>query len=125
MVIDNIVKMFADRGGFFIETISTEEAYPSSLYGPLAGDKPVSESDVTYGVRGDRGYESRLIDKPSRQVNQLTVIAGPDGEGHSCVLYTAYGGPCAPKEPLTPGITPEELVESKEFWEEHALAIGD
>lgn len=43
---------------------------------------------------------------------------------HACVLYTAYGGPQAPREPGDPSIKSwEELVASREFWSQHALLV--
>lgn len=78
--------------------------------------------------------------KPAARV--ITVIAGPhkvtcgcklsgrrdciECEGHGdvneTVLYTAYGGPCAPREPGDPNIKSwDELLESRKFWAEHAL----
>lgn len=49
----------------------------------------------------------------------LSVIAGPY-QGVTA-LFTAYGGPIAPREPLDPNIPPSELVASVRFWKKHAL----
>jgi len=52
----------------------------------------------------------------------VTIIAGPH-EGHSCILYTAYGGPAAPREAADPYIESEEEREaSRAFWAVHALS---
>ena len=54
----------------------------------------------------------------------MTVVAGPH-DGHPCVLYTAYGGPIAPREPWDPALTDTlgiDLAASLTFWREHALS---
>lgn len=118
----HVLKLFADRDSFFVETVELPEelgTVPCGLYGPAMGDDPVAESEVTYAVRGERKGESRLCDRPTRQVRQLSVIAGPDGDT-PCVLYTAFGGPVSPREPFD---APEDQVaDSQAFWAEHALS---
>jgi hypothetical protein len=59
----------------------------------------VPEDSVTYVARGERTWKSRTVtlDKP-RSSRLVTVIAGPH-DGEPCVLFTAYGGPTAPREP--------------------------
>jgi len=125
--IEFLLGKFADKSGFFIESFDLPSSFSplqSALYGPLAGDEPVDESCVTYAKRGERDGESRLIDQPLRDTRTVTVIAGPNGDD-ACVLYTAYGGPCAPQEPTDPAIAddPEKLATSKAFWSQHALSI--
>jgi hypothetical protein len=128
-VINLIRERFADRAGFFIETFELPEPAedPSrfvvrcDLYGPRVGDPPVVASAVTWSPRPPREYASRMIDAPARLTRVLTVIAGPHGN-EPCVLYTAFGGPLAPKEPLDPTLKPEEQESSAAFWAEHALA---
>jgi len=94
----------------------------SALYGPLAGDEPVAEGDVHYAVRGSRKGKSRLVNRPTRQTNQMVVVCGPH-DGFDCILYTAYGGPKgAPKEPWDCAEGPEREAAEK-FWSEHALAL--
>jgi hypothetical protein len=40
-----------------------------------------------------------------------------------CVLFTAYGGPAAPREPGDSSIASwEELTQSRRFWAQHALS---
>ena len=121
-----LLEKFADRDGFFIETIELPESLgtvPCGLHGPVMGDEPVPESEVTYAKRGDRNGESRLVNRPTRPVRQVTVIAGPHGEG-KCVLYTAFGGPLANPEPFDEkaNVDPKTLRDCKEFWSEHALS---
>ena len=113
---------FADRDAFFIETITLPRelgTVPCGLYGPVMGDSTIREDEVTYARRGERAWNSRLIDLPPRQQHEVTVIAGPH-DGHSCVLFTAFGGPLAPQEPGDPGCKDPEA--SAAFWREHALA---
>jgi hypothetical protein len=151
---------------------------PCGLHGPLVGGTPIVEADVTYAKRGTREWTSRLIDRAPQAVRTVTVIAGPheekcwhcDGSGgigewkaripcgtcdhgkvkHACILYTCYGGPCAPQEPgdlkaqknaveaqrlglsdltdehktLTAkrDALREKLTASRAFWSEHALS---
>ena len=78
--IDHIMKLFGDRPGFFIETFTLPPelgTVPCGLYGPIVGDPPIGEDEVTYTPRGDRAWSSRLIDLPPRQQHEVTVIAGP------------------------------------------------
>ena len=90
---------------------------PCGLYGPAMGDEPVPEAEVLYVVRGARAGGSRLVDRPARQVREVTIIAGPH-DGHEWVLFTAFGGPAAPKEPFEDG-------GDADFWGEHALSGED
>jgi hypothetical protein len=117
-----LLERFADREAFFIETITLPAGLGTvacGLYGPLAGDAAIREDEVTYARRGDRTWDSRLVDLPPRQQHAVTVIAGPH-DGHACVLYTAFGGPAAPQEPGDPGC--KDPAASTAFWREHALA---
>lgn len=118
-----ILSHFADRTEFFVETVELPpdlSALPCGLHGPVIGDAPVVESEVTYGKRGDRSYNSRLVDRPARPSRLMTVVAG-FYEG-AMVLYTAYGGPAAPREVMSPGLTRSDVVESESFWSQHALS---
>jgi len=119
-----IMDRFGDREGFFIESFTLPEelgTIASALYGPTAGDAPIHEGDVFYKVRGSRNGQSRMIDAPPREQRRVTVIAGPH-EG-ATVLYTAYGGPLAPREPFDVLNEPDEVQrESNTFWAEHALS---
>jgi hypothetical protein len=62
---------------------------------------------TTEGVRlerrGSREWPSRVVDRPMRWTRQCTAVVGPH-EGEEHVLYTAYGGPSAPREPGDPSI---------------------
>lgn len=162
----HLLERFADREAFFIETteLPTElGAAPCDLFGPLVGDEPVPESEVTYMARGARAWKSRTIAVAyPRTSRKVTVIAGPHDEAcdpahhwpkqcilcegigkvhHACILFTAYGGPLAPREPgdleseieHVRGLAPSpghftlladldrKLAASRAFWSEHAL----
>jgi hypothetical protein len=124
--VEYLVERFADRTSFFIESFELPAelaGLSSALYGPLAGDPPVDEADVVYAVRGERSSPSRLVRLGARTSRVVTVIAGPGDDG-GIVLYTAYGGPAAPREPGDPSIAgnAEALEESRAFWAQHALA---
>jgi hypothetical protein len=120
-----VLEQFGSRDEFFIETLTLPEALgtvPCGLHGPLMGDDPVPETEVRYAARGDRIGESRLCKRPVRPTDQLTIIAGPH-DGERCVLYTAFGGPVAPREPFDPGLEDNgERDKSLAFWAEHALS---
>jgi len=100
---------------------------PCGLYGPLMGDAPISDGpDITHAVRGERAGPSRLIDGalfPPRPTRLVTLIAGPHGD-EPWVLYTAFGGPVAPREPWDASLDDAGRAESEAFWAEHALS-GD
>jgi hypothetical protein len=122
-----VLETFADRSGFFIETVELPVelgGLSCGLYGPLMGDESVPEGEVVYKPRGGREGASRLCPREPRRVRRVTVIAGPH-EDLDCVLYTVYGGPCAPKEPTDPTLKDEEREASEAFWKEHALAYTE
>jgi len=122
--VDWLLNQFADKNEFFIDTVELpEELAPlqSGIHGPIVGDDPVPESEVHYACRGDRPGESRLCSRPERPTQLVTVIAGPH-DGQDCVLFTAYGGPCAPREPTDPDVPAEEKAACEEFWASHALS---
>ena len=117
-----LFQRFADRSGFFIETVELPEelgTIPCGLYGPLKGDAPIGDAETFRQQRGARQWQSRMIDRPLRPTRKVTVIAGPH-DGLPCVLYTAYGGPAAPQEPDDPGC--KDVEAARAFWRTHALA---
>ena len=119
-----VLEFFGDRSGFFRETITLPAELgqvPCGLHGPLMGDDPVPDSECIMESRGKRGNLSRMCDRPTRMVSELTVIAGPH-EGHDCYLFTTFGGPVTPKEPTDPTIKDSEKEESEKVWAEHALS---
>lgn len=123
--VEYIMSRFRDRKTFFTETLDLSVVglgtVPCALHGPIMDDRPIGEDDVVYLKREGREGTARLVDREPRMVTTLTVIAGPDGD-ELCVLYTAFGGPKAPKEVDDPAMTIDEIKESKAFWAEHALS---
>jgi hypothetical protein len=120
--VTHVLRLFADRSAFCIETIDLPETLgtvPCGLYGPLVGDEPVLDAEVTLATRGTRAYPSRLVDRPARPTRTVTVIAGPH-DGHPCVVFTMFGGPLAPQEPDDPGC--KDPAASRAFWAQHALS---
>jgi len=117
-----IRERFGDRTAFFLETVELPEglpAVPCNLHGPATGSDPVLEAEVFYEVRGARKGPSRMCARPPIQVRTLTVIGGPH-EGR-CILFTAYGGPCAPREPWDETLDSTGYGEAVDFWGRHAL----
>lgn len=115
---------YLGRDGFFIDTTELPAHLPRlqcHLHGPAMGDPPVSQHESFLARRKGRGNESRVCNRSPRKTDFITVIAGPD-KGDSCVLYTAYGGPSAPKE-VDGSMHPEsaQYAASKKFWSQHAL----
>lgn len=95
---------------------------PCGLHGPRAGDHdPVEEDEVTYAVRGSRTGESRLCARAPKQTRKVSLIAG-EHEGEPWVLFTAFGGPVAPREPFELAEGSEERAASEAFWAKHALS---
>lgn len=116
-----LLKQFADVHAFRIAavTLPTELGQVTcALYGPVMGDPP--QTDVRMGHRGERAWESRLVALPPRPTSTVTVIMGPH-EGYPCVLYTAFGGPLAPREPGDPSC--DDSPVSLAFWSTHALSV--
>lgn len=121
-----ILARFGEREGFFLETVDLPPELgplPCGLHGPVMGDPPIAHAEAAHVARAHRAWPSRVVDRPYRPSRKLTVIGGPDDDG-STVLYTAYGGPSAPRELLDPGLAgdPAALAESWAFWAEHALS---
>lgn len=123
--LEYILRRFGEREGFFIETVELPPqlaSLPCGLYGPSMGDDPISDADVAMVTRGTRPNPSRLVYRAPRPSRQMTVIAGPH-EGET-ILYTAFGGPAAPREPGDPSLEGDALAESRAFWATHALSAG-
>jgi hypothetical protein len=101
---------------------------PCALHGPIMGQPPVRDDEVTMRPRGPRPWPSRLVGRPAQWTNRVTAVVGPHTVGtqeHPMFLYTVYGGPEAPREPGSPGLAGQHLQEAVEFWSVHALAAGD
>jgi hypothetical protein len=114
-----------EENTFVCEVLTIPEglgAIPSALYGPTAGDKPVSEENVVYKIRNGRDDLSRMIDKPQRLAHNICVI-GLVGK----VAFTLYGTQSdtpALREPWDESLSTErEIEEAQKFWSEHALSL--
>lgn len=120
-----VLDRYRDRDAFFIETVELPQslaALECGLYGPIMGDSPIAEADVVWQPRAGRQLSSRLVRLPPRPTRLLTIVAGPH-EAFSCLLYTSFGGPAAPRELGDPALTGIELEAARGFWLEHALAL--
>ena len=108
--------------GFFLTTVEIPVEFgdlSNSLHGPASGDAPVAENDVTYVQRSADRPLSRMVARPVRATRLLTVIGI---QGESPVVFTAYGGPAAEREPGDPSLSADEKAASAAFWAEHALS---
>ena len=118
--IDHVMAQFAERSGFFIETVTLPLALgvvPCGLHGPAVGDPPVPDAECAHAPRNGRAWSSRLCERPARPTSLVTIIAGPH-EGEQ-IVYTMFGGPPAPQEVGDPGCA--NVATSTAFWAEHAL----
>jgi hypothetical protein len=114
-----IAEKYADRKAFFIDSFNIPEDEPPVSCALLDS---VPEHLVFYRQRAGRKTWTRLCALPPRKSSIVTVIAGPSGD-EPCVLYTAYGGPLAPREPGDADIrTAEDAAASFVFWRTHALS---
>jgi hypothetical protein len=123
-LVSYLLQTFGERDGFFIDNLVIPREFDPvacGLHGPIVGDAPIPEDECSHQVRGNRKYTSRICERPSRTTRAMTVIAGPHGK-HSCILYTVFGGPLAPKEPGDPSLEDKNREESIRFWKEHALS---
>jgi hypothetical protein len=94
---------------------------PCALVGPIMGDPPVT--DAFMRRRPGREGDSRMVRAPLRDVRTATIIAGQ--HAGRVIMYTAFGGPLAPREPWDPALTTDDAREtSAAFWAVHALATG-
>ena len=118
---------FGAVDSFTIESVELPEHLEDlmcGLHGPATGDAPVTEDEIHLAVRGDRPGPSRLVNRAPKPTRLLTVIIGPAEDEDDVILYTAFGGPLAPREPFDEALQsdPEALAASKAFWAQHALS---
>lgn len=120
-----------DLKEFTILTITVGgDLLPCKLHGPITGEEVVLEEECRMVRRGTREWESRMCDRPPVLTDQVTIIVGPyanvdDGPGYEeIILFTAYPGPLAPREPGDPSIQDDEglILKSQDFWAHHALS---
>lgn len=114
--------------GFFARTFELPPGAPdllNSLYGPASGDAPVGEEEVLRRHRSPDRPLSRMVRRPSRPTRLLTVIGIAPMTGEEAVIYTAYGGPMASREPGDASLVlgSPEHQEAVAFWATHALAL--
>lgn len=89
---------------------------------PCALHSGVPEGEAFYEVRGDRNGKSRMCRRENYMTRVITLVTGHH-DGQDGVLFTAYGGPEAKREPWdVPDGTPERC-ESESFWSTHALGV--
>lgn len=93
---------------------------PCALRGPASGDAPIADAAVYWRTRGNRAGASRMVAMDQVASSKIVIIGGMH-EG-AFILYTAYAGPLAPREPFDAGLTDEQKAESVAFWAQHALA---
>lgn len=120
-----VLAAFGERDRFFLETVELPAdlpGLPCDLHGPAMGDAPVPDAECRSEVRGTRAGPSRICDREPRTTRTLTAIGGVhNGE---CILFTAFGGPAAPREPWDPSLTGSAFAESVDFWAAHALSVS-
>lgn len=119
-----ITALFEEAGdGFLLKTVTLPEGCPdlmSGIHGPIVGDERVPYTEVHWARRGDRKGLSRLCNRPSRSTPLMTVIGVREGE--RVKVFTAYGGPAAPREITDHSMPPEAAEEAIAFWSMHALS---
>lgn len=115
-----------EGAGFFAKTFLLPDAFAdlsNALHGPACGDPPVPEAEVFYAQRSPDRPPSRLCKRAPRKSRLLTVIGIRAAAGGASLIFTAYGGPMAAREPGDPNLTtPEEIEEARAFWAAHALS---
>lgn len=118
------VQEIAPGEGFFIANVALPEGVTllSALYGPTAGDPPVTELEVHYAKRTPDRPFSRLVSRPHRPCSRMTILGM--NRGGAVHVITAYGGPSvSPPEVGDMGFTSaEEYQRAFAFWRDHALA---
>jgi hypothetical protein len=103
---------------FAIVTVTLSHGFVDcDLRGPVVGDAPILEADVSYAVRPGvsyRDWESRITPMDPTRTNKVTVLASAEG------IITMFGGPLAPQENGDP--SKHDAEASKAFWATHALS---
>jgi len=93
------------------------------LHGPAMGDVAVSRDEITMLKRGDADDQFRwpdpIVERPTRSVDYVQII-GIRAEEDLILVFTVYGGPLAPQNPLDPNNP--DVPGSEKFWGEHALS---
>lgn len=112
-----------------VETVELPRSFakvPCALQGPAVGGLPVLDDEACLETRNGRPGPSRLCGRLPGRTWTITLVYGPYSASPDAavetVLYTAYGGPQAPREPWDTSMSPEERAESVAFWAVHALS---
>lgn len=115
--------------GVVVATFTVPAGMPelfSALRGPCVGDRPIGSEEVFYRIRGNREGSSRLCYWPPKVTREITAVMGrmtkPGPHHGEAVLFTAYPGPQAPREPWDTTMTERQKEESVAFWAKHALS---
>ena len=119
---------FGNREAFFLETVEVPAEIAEGLdylHGPTKGDTEIPESECFYAQRNGRAGNTRFTTREPRKTNKLTVIGGPEKGYDGCILYTAFWGERAMREPFDPDIAgnAEQIAASTAFWATHALSL--
>lgn len=122
-----VATLFPCAPGFFLHTFTLPEGAPdalNALHGPACGDAPVLDSECSMEQRTADRPPSRLCSRPKRPTRLVTIIGETGYNLEDTVIYTAYGGPCAEREPGDPSMmdNPEAQAAAAAFWSEHALS---
>jgi len=82
------------------------------------------DGDIVWARRANRASYSRFIrNRPAIPTPFISItLAKPNDVW---LVYTAYFGTPAPKEPTDPRIHDAEREESLVFWKSHALILGE
>jgi len=115
--------------GFFARTFTLPEGVGdllNGLYGPASGDLPIPDGEVHMAQRTADRPLSRMVARPARATRLITVVGVAPEAGGEAVIFTAYGGPLAAREPGDSSLAPgsAEHGEAVAFWATHALASG-
>lgn len=111
--------------GFFIHQIFMPidlGTVPCAIYGPIMGDSPILDSEVFMKQRSADRPPDRMINKPMRREYYVQVIGIWSDKDEDRKIFTCYGGPLAPQNPLDPNLVPEAKRDSEAFWAQHALS---
>jgi hypothetical protein len=85
---------------------------------------PADEGDIVWARRVNRVAYSRFIrGRPAIPTRLVSITLAKPSD--VWLVYTAYFGTPAPKEPTDPRITEAELAESLAFWKTHALVFEE
>lgn len=77
-------------------------------------------AEIYFARRGDRTGHTRMVRGVSPSPSStLALVLGWEPGRH--VLYTAFVGCPAPREPWDPNLSEDDAPESYHFWHEHAL----